>query len=64
MKEADIPYSLTLVAEIYIAMCLLCFLYILIEQRREPAPMMRVMLWGLAHHHAMGRSAWHMGIPH
>lgn len=45
MKEADIPYSLTLVAEIYIAMCLLCFLYILIEQRREPAPMMRVMLW-------------------
>lgn len=45
MVKAHIPYWLTVVAEVYLVFCLLCFLYILIDQRRKPAPMMRVMLW-------------------
>lgn len=45
MPEPHIPYWLTAVAQIYMALCLLCFLYILIDQHRKPAPMMRIMLW-------------------
>lgn len=45
MFEADIPYWLTVGAKIYLVLCLFCFFYILWDQQRKPAPMMRVMLW-------------------
>ena len=36
--------TLSLAAELYMALCLLCCLYILFRQRQRPAPMMRIML--------------------
>lgn len=36
--------TLSLTAELYMALCLLCCLYILFRQRQRPAPMMRIML--------------------
>lgn len=45
MSEANIPYWLSSAAEIYIGICLLCFLYIILIQQYKPAPMMRIMLW-------------------
>lgn len=45
MLEAHIPDWLTVAAQIYLALSVLCFFYILMDQQRKPAPMMRVMLW-------------------
>lgn len=38
-------HALTLFAEWYIALCLLCCLMIVVDQRRQPPPPMRIMLW-------------------
>lgn len=34
-----IPTWLSLAAEAYLALCVLCFLYILLDQKSRPAPM-------------------------
>lgn len=45
MELGDIPHGLRIIAVIYIVLCTMCSLYILWDQRRRPAPMMRIMLW-------------------
>lgn len=45
MELGNIPHGLRIIAVSYMILCLMCFLYILWDQRRRPAPMMPIMLW-------------------